>query len=72
MSPVKKVKHTEIKKIINHFLHRPNITHSLKKKYSRKRVDGVVNIWYERLHFFQRRHAKFYYEDTLQNSEVYL
>ena len=32
MNPVKKAKHTEIKKIINHFLHRPNITHSLKKK----------------------------------------
>ena len=35
MNPVKKAKHTEIKKIINHFLHRPNVTHSLKKKNTR-------------------------------------
>ena len=48
-----------------------------KSKNSRKRVSGVVisdtkdYAFFQRLCFFQRKHSKCCYEDTLENPKMY-
>ena len=75
----KKVKHTEMKNSFSYTEKKKTQT-PLKTfcprqnnkilKNSRKQMDEVTIIWYQRVHFFQRRHSKVYYEDTLQNPKI--
>ena len=56
--------------ILFHTQTKHNTQITLKKPFAQDRkwklrVGRVAIIWYQRVYFFQRRHTKFYLEDTL-------